>query len=860
MMQVRVRPFLSGNSIDSAAGACIEVSGSEPLRATDPEAVGRWLDTLPSTFLLDQEQLAGSVVVGFGTLLQAISEQARLDSTAQVRALRQASSSWLFWLPIDDPQAAQLAADLALLGIQASQEQPPDPVRSARLWSRFEARAWNQTHRHLALAAARLGVPARLLDCGHQRCLVLGHGAHQRRVLETVTDRTPLMARLATDKAGLHQLLAQRGVPLPHQRLVTTCDQALQAAEAIGWPVVLKPARGGKGRGVWVGLNDQEAVRDAWHKTDGLRDGTAWLLQQHLVGHDHRLLVVNGSLMAAARRQPASLVSDGAGTLADQIARFNQSPDRGKAYERLKNRVPVDGCLEAQLSLQGWTLTSVPPKGERIRLSGAANLSQGGDATDCLESVHPDNRRLAEDVATLIGADVVGLDVISSDLSVSWHNGGTWLLEANLSPGLRPHLLADPSSDLCERLIQTWCGSHPRQSRVPVALVTGSIGKTTTARVLAHLLSHSVGRVGLACSTGLELNADVLMEGDCSGGGAAAHLLTDPRVEVLVAEMARGNLSQRGLGLDAVDGAIVTGVGDNHVGFDGIPTRDAMARLKSKVAEAAQSLVVLNADDPLVLAMAQGRPIQSVAFVSRDPGSEVLNRHRQAKGLVASYDTSADGLIRVQRGDTVLLQMRWSEIPASQGGAVLALAPAAASAALLALGLGGDIATLREAFLTFGHRPAHRAGRFEVLKQHPFELVLTWADGAEAMASVAEYVRRRVQTNPSRRSLLLVSAPDKRSDAYLRAVGASTLGFDQVFCAARSERDARAVEEVPQLLAEGVRSIGSDRPNPLVMADELDAVKPFLKALRPGDLAVVSTFETQAMRQRLHDVGCSLQP
>jgi len=761
MMQVRVRPFLSGNSIDSAAGACIEVSGSEPLRATDPEAVGRWLDTLPSTFLLDQEQLAGSVVEGFGTLLQAISEQARLDSTAQVRALRQASSSWLFWLPIDDPQAAQLAADLALLGIQASQEQPPDP------------------------------------------------------------DRTPLMARLATDKAGLHQLLAQRGVPLPHQRLVTTCDQALQAAEAIGWPVVLKPARGGKGRGVWVGLNDQEAVRDAWHKTDGRRDGAAWLLQQHLVGHDHRLLVVNGSLMAAARRQPASLVSDGVGILADQIARFNQSPDRGKAYERLKNRVPVDGRLEAQLSLQGWTLTSVPPKGERIRLSGAANLSQGGDATDCLESVHPDNRRLAEDVATLIGADVVGLDVISSDLSVSWHNGGTWLLEANLSPGLRPHLLADPSSDLCERLIQTWCGSHPRQSRVPVALVTGSIGKTTTARVLAHLLSHSVGRVGLACSTGLELNADVLMEGDCSGGGAADHLLTDPRVEVLVAEM---------------------------------------ARLKSKVAAAAQSLVVLNADDPLVLAMAQGRPIQSVAFVSRDPGSEVLNRHRQANGLVASYDTSADGLIRVQRGDTVLLQMRWSEIPASQGGAVLALAPAAASAALLALGLGGDIATLREAFLTFGHRPAHRAGRFEVLKQHPFELVLTWADGAEAMASVAEYVRRRVQTNPSRRSLLLVSAPDKRSDAYLRAVGASTLGFDQVFCAARSERDARAVEEVPQLLAEGVRSIGSDRPNPLVMADELDAVEPFLKALLAGDLAVVSTFETQAMRQRLHDVCSSVKP
>ena len=350
-MQVRVRSFLSGNRIDPAAGACIEVSGTETLRAIDREAVWRWLETLPSTFLLDQEQLTGSIFEGFGTLLQAVSEQARLDSTAQVRVLRQSSLKWLFWLPIDDPQAAELAADLALLGIQASQEQPPNPVRSARLWSRFVVRAWNQTHRHLALAAVRQGVPARQLHLAGRQCLILGHGAHQRRVMETVTDCTPLMARFASDKARLHQLLAQRGVPLPQQHLVTTCDQALQAADVVGWPVVLKPANGGKGRGVWVGLNDQEAVRDAWQKTGGTRDGNAWLLQQHLVGHDHRLLVVNGSLMAAARREPAVLVSDGVRTLADQIARLNRSPDRGKAYERLKNRVPIDGRLKAHSSL-----------------------------------------------------------------------------------------------------------------------------------------------------------------------------------------------------------------------------------------------------------------------------------------------------------------------------------------------------------------------------------------------------------------------------------------------------------------------------------------------------------------------------
>lgn len=856
-MQIRVRPFLSGNRMDAAAGACVELSVAEAPPPLEPEAIWSWLQTLPSTFQIAFTTLNGTLHEVYSALLQALSEQARLEDQNEVRVLRREPRRWLFWLPIDDPQAAELTALLALQGVVASAAQPPDRTRSLQLWAQLEARGWNQTHRHLARAARRLRIPVRLVDRHDRRCLLLGHGAHQRQLLETLTDQTSALMSHRLDKLALHQHLAGRGIPLPKQRLVHRLDEALDAAAAFGWPVVLKPVSAGKGRGVWVGLQDPEALRQAWERNQDGAHGVMQLVQPVLPGVDHRLLVVNGTLLAAAQRHPAELVSDGRRCVADQLQALNQEPDRGKAYERLRNRVPVDARLENELRLQGWSLRCVPPSGTRIRLSRAANLSQGGHALDCTSAVHPDNRLLAEDVATLLGVDVLGLDLISADLSVSWREGNTWLLEANCSPGLRPHLLADPATDLCERLVQMWCGTDPLQTRIPVALVTGSIGKTTTARVLAHLLRATFGRVALASSTGTALNGERLMEGDAAGGGAAAHLLTDRRVQALVAEMARGNLIERGLGLDPVDGAIVTCIDDNHVGFDGIRTREEMARLKGRVAEAAERCVVLNADDPLVLAMAHDRPPEAIALVSCHPGSAAWHQHRQAKGLVALYETGADGWIRLQRGDDCLLHLRLSEIPAAQGGAVRAVAPAVAFASAQAVGLGSDPSRLRDQLLSFGHHPSHSEGRFEVLVQQPFELVLTWADGARAMASVSDYVLQRSQQQPFRCKRLLCSAPDKRSDAYLQAVGAATLGFDQVFCAAFAKREARPLEEVPRLLAAGVRSLGAEGPEAVVMGDEFAAVEVLIAALQPGDLAVVSCFDTATMRRTLLD-ACSV--
>ena len=383
--------------------------------------------------------------------------------------------------------------------------------------------------------------------------------------------------------------------------------------------------------------------------------------------------------------------------------------------------------------------------------------------------------------------------------------------------------------------------------------MTGSIGKTTTTRVLAHLLRSTHDRVALSSSTGMELDGQVIREGDLSGAAPARHLLTDKRVEALVVEIARGGLFKFGLGLDFADGAIITCVDDNHVGFDGIKTREQMARVKGVVAQVASRIVVLNADDPLVLAMAHGRAPQTVALVGCDPGAEALQRHRQAGGLVALFDTSPDGWIRLYQGDVLLMQICLSEIPASQGGAVMALAPASAFSLALAVGLGQDPQLLVTQLRSFGLESIHSAGRFEHLVQKPLELVLTWADGEKAVTSVSHYAKMRSQQKTFRRKLLLLSAPNKRGDAYIQAMGASTGSFDQVFCAEwdQAEPSIRSTGEVPILLKEGVVSQGSVAPKAIVMGPEFEAAKAFVSALQPGDLAVVSSFDTKNMRQCL---------
>lgn len=750
---------------------------------------------------------------------------------------------------------------LAAHVVDAARHGRPPDATTGRLWAALRATFWNQTHAHLARAAKQLGVPVHRIDAAGTQMLQLGDGCRLRRFHETVTDRTPLFAQVASNKEGLHRLLANGGWPLPAQRAVASLDEALAAAGQIGWPVVLKPVQGGKGHGVWVGLADPQALARAWAaNVEGrpLVQGQPprQLVQETLSGHDHRLLVIEGRLFAAARRLPAELTSDGRRSLREQIAAINADPNRGVGYERILNRVPLDERLDRLLAAQGFALDAVPPAGTRVLLSRTANISQGGTALECTAAVHPDNRLLAEDVARLIGADAVGLDFISRDIAVSWRDGGTWLLEANLSPGLRPHLVADPQTDLCRRIVSCWMGDDAR-GRIPIALVTGSLGKTTTTRMLAHVLRTTGLRVALTGSLGAELDGQTLLPGDLSGGGPAARMLQDRRVEAVVAEIARGGLIKGGLAIDRADVACVLNVFDNHVGIDGVDSRETLAQVKALVAQAAERLVALNADDPLVLAMAAGREPGTVALVGRAPGSATWQAHRDQGHVAASYATEGDAAIRLYHRGGILLSIALHEIPASDGGSNAVIASLAAFTAALAHGLGVEPARIVEGLRGFGLEAGHRRGRFETLVSEPWRVVLCWADGPQAVASLSNYAQAATASGSRGRRLLLCSAPDNRPEEFLREAGRATRGFDLVICAAWDNRRGRPPHEVPELLAEGIRSLGPGGPAVLVAGVESEAVQVLAGQIQRGDFCVVNTFASDAMRERLlAALGC----
>lgn len=848
-MQANVLRFLSvGNLLAPESGALIGLTGAGLSECLDSESLSSWLAAFPASLRLPAVDTTRPLFVSVLNLLWAFTEHARLWP-ASARLLERSEVSLRIWLPVDDRRAAEAAVALVLHIVQAVRAGLLPDSRAFQLWNALRSSSWNQTHAHLARAAQQLSVPFYRVERGEQQFLQLGQGYRLRLCHETLTDRTPLFARTTTNKQALHALLQHRGVPLPAQTAVDSLEQALAAAERIGWPVVLKPVSGGKGQGVWVGLACPDALRQAW-RANNASSQKRQLVQQTLSGADHRLLVINGELLAVAQRQPAMLCSDGQRPLREQIAALNADPERGVGYERLKNRVPVDQRLALLLAEQRLSLDSVPSAGLPVQLARAANISQGGSAIDCSERVHPDNRRLAEDIATLIGSDVVGLDFMSRDIGVSWREGGTWLLEANLSPGLRPHLIADPQGDLCQRIVRQWVGDGPRAGRIPTALITGSIGKTTTSRMLAHLLHTAGKRVGLTSTTGMELDGQVIAHGDLAGGGAALRLLQDRRVEALVAEVARGGILKAGLGIEQADVTAVLNVLDNHVGIDGIRSREDLARIKAVVAGVAESLLVLNADDPLVAAMGHNRDPAMLAWVSEEPGHALWHAHRRQGHLSASYSKERGGCIALYRQDREILRLNLRDIPASDDGCIGSIAVAAAFSASLAYGMGLCSEKIREGLCTYGLEGSHRRGRFEVLKRDPWHLVLAWADGPEAMASVSSYALAAT-AGQSRRRVLLCSAPDNRPDAFLKQMGEAVWGFDLVIFASWERRRGRSPAEVPALLAEGAHRLGPGGPEVLVTGPESEAVSVLAQQIRSGDFCVVCSFESERMRQRL---------
>lgn len=681
-------------------------------------------------------------------------------------------------------------------------------------------------------AAQARGIPVRRMNSGSM--VQLGYGSQQRRILAAQSDRTGAVAEeIAQDKDLTRDLLHAVGVPVPEGRPVTSAEDAWEAAEDIGVPVVVKPQFGSQGRGVAANLTTREQVMAAYQAAS--RESSDIIVEKFAPGADYRVLVIGGRMIAAARREPAQVVGDGLHTVAELVDAVNQDPRRGDDHAMALSKIRLDPIALAVLADQGLSPEAVAPAGARVLIRRNANLSTGGTAADVTDLVHPDVAARAIEAAQVVGLDIAGIDVVCRDISRPLEEQGGMIIEVNASPGLRMHL--EPSSGkprpVGEAIVDTLFADG-QSGRIPIIAVTGTNGKTTTTRLVAHMLAHAGRRVGMACTDGIFLGSRRIDAGDCSGPRSARAVLSNPAVDVAVFETARGGILREGLGFDRCEVGVVTNIGEgDHLGIAGIDTPEQLAKVKRAVVDTLlpTGAAVLKADDPLVAEMAEKSPAP-VIFFARDAADPVLVAHRQ-KGGRAVYVRG--GEIMAAEGEREVAVTALAKVPLTLGGRIgFQIENAlAATAAAWAVGLSRE--SIRSGLESFSADMQHVPGRFNVLEIGGGTVIIDYGHNVSALSSLVE----AMGCFPSRRRLAVYSAAgDRRDDDMIRQGELLGDNFDHVILYEDHYMRGRAAGEIMSVFRKGLAA-GARVSEVTEIFGAIKAVDLALNKLQPGDLLLL---------------------
>lgn len=678
-------------------------------------------------------------------------------------------------------------------------------------------------------AAEARGIPTRRLTDGS--LVMLGYGSRQRRIWAAETDRTSAIAEsIAQDKELTKSLLSAIGVPVPEGRSVENAEEAWTAAQEIGVPVVVKPRKGNQGRGVSVRLTTREAVMAAYDIA-AAHDGEV-MVERQVEGCDFRLLVIGGRLIAAARREPPTVVADGKHTITELVDIVNQDPRRGEDHATCLSKMRLDAIGREMLAAQGLTVDSIPPAGQIIVLRRNANLSTGGSAVDVTDEVHPLVAERAIDAAAMVGLDVAGIDVITSRIDQPLDVTRGAIVEVNAAPGLRMHL--EPSEGTPRPVGEAMVNSifqHGENGRIPIVAVTGTNGKTTTTRCVAHLLQRKGLRVGMTCTDGIYVENRRIDTGDCSGPKSARAVLGNPRVDAAVLETARGGVLREGLGFDWCDVAIVTNVGEgDHLGLNGIHTVEDLAQVKSIPVRrvSAQGAAVLNADDPLVAAMAK-LCRGSVIFFSRNPESSVLAAHRSKGGKTV---TVRDGAIVIGLGREERKVARLVDLPLTMGGRIGFQVENLLAAVGAGHALGISIDAVRSGIETFTSDLKTVPGRFNVVTHRGATVILDYGHNSSALVALNEAIEKMPHR---KRKIVYTAAGDRRDEDIIRQAKLIGDFFHEIYIYEDQCTRGRPDGEVLRLMREGFGAQRRDRAV-IEQSGELAAIGAAIASLHPGDL------------------------
>ncbi len=693
----------------------------------------------------------------------------------------------------------------------------------------------------------------------------LGQGVHQQRIRATMTSRTSALATdIAGDKELTLRLLANAGLPVPKSESVRDLDAALDVAKRIGYPVVCKPLDGNHGRGVQLDLRDEDALRAAFPLAKAEARRGRVVVENYVTGNDYRALVIGGALAALAERVAAHVVGDGTHTVEELVAETNADPRRGIGHEKVLTRITVDDAAIALVESQGYAMTDVPDKGVVVRLTLTGNMSTGGISIDRTLEAHPDNVEIAENAARVVGLDVAGIDIVAPDIEQPLPEAGGAIVEVNAAPGFRMHThptIGEPQYVAKPVLDLLFPPGTP--SRIPIVAVTGTNGKTTTSRMIAHVFKGMGRKVGMTSTDGILVDERLVIRADASGPKSARMVLQNPRVDFAVFEVARGGILREGLGYHRNDVAVVLNVAPDHLGMGGIETLDDLAAVKRVVVEAVprDGHAVLNADDPLVADMRRVCEGEVIWFTMR-PDNELVEDHCRRGGQAVVLERSALGDMITIRSGRRSMQLAWTHLlPSTFDGKAMMNVQNAMAAAGAAFAAGAHLHDIRQGLRTFTTSYYLAPGRLNVTEVDGVRVVVDYCHNAPGMRMLGDFVEKLAEPAPGsiekpRRIGVIATAGDRRDDDMRDLGAAAAPVFDSIVV--REDRNLRRREpgETARLVALGVRDLmdqGARCRDLEVVLDEIEATRRALDKANPGDLVVLCVDQTSAVWAELQD-------
>ena len=685
-----------------------------------------------------------------------------------------------------------------------------------------------------------------------QSLVQLGHGVHQRRIRATMTSRTgSLGVDIAGDKKLTNRLLAATGVPVPRAEVVRDEDTALTAARRIGFPVAVKPLDGNHGRGVMLNLSDDAAVRDGYRLARSQSRGGSVIVESFLVGNDYRCLVIGGVLRAVAQRVPAHVEGDGIHSLAELVELTNADPRRGLGHEKVLTRIKIDEESIAYAREQGFELSDVPPRAQRVYVKRTGNMSTGGISIDRTEEAHPDNVELAELAAQVVGLDIAGIDLICPDVSVPVRETGGGIVEVNAAPGFRMHTHpTEGESQYVAKPVIDMLFPPGADARIPIVAVTGSNGKTTTARMISHIMKGMGRKVGLTSTDGIYVDGRIVRKSDASGPKSASMVLQNPTVDFAVFEVARGGILREGLGYQRNEVAVVLNVTGDHLGLGGITSVEQLAHVKRVVVEAVprDGVAVINADDPLVADMAR-HCSGSVIYFSMDPEHERLKFQASRGRRAVTLEQGRNGEMIVLRQGRKSMSLVWTHlIPATFEGRARMNVQNALAATGAAWAAGAHLHDIRQGLRTFTTSYFMAPGRLNMFELDGYRVVVDYAHNPPALRAMGEFVNRLTEPSAGgarapvtgRRIGVIATAGDRRDEDIVELGRVAAGYFDEIVIREDENNRGRPRGNTAALIEEGLRGAAESRVRSITtVLDELEATRKALDIAREGDVVVV---------------------